>query len=152
MKLPLRIKETLYHDSETGKPVGTEYWVFDDAADELFVINDDEDAARRICAAVNACEGIETKRLESGKLIFELRERSKLFEEVFQRNAEIEHLRQQNAELGEALKIVMPYMEDLESENFEDESVGIRQDRQQTEAIIIARAALSKYEPADQSA
>lgn len=64
MKIPLRIKETLYHDSETGKPVGSEYWVFDDAAEELFVINDNEDAARRIVAAVNACEGITTEALE----------------------------------------------------------------------------------------
>lgn len=109
MKLPLRIKETLYHDSETGKPIGSEYWIFDDGAEELFVINDDEEAARRIVACVNACEGLDLYFLENANIRSQIndaiKERNKAYNALMEANAEIENLRHQNAELVEALRM-----------------------------------------------
>ena len=136
MKIPLRIKETLYHDSETGKPVGSEYWVFDDAAEELFVINDDEDAARRIVAAVNACEGIDTESLETIQTInignyFNLKRKTV---------AELDRLRQKNAELLEALKGVCDNM------GWDDDTLD------HIEYVRAARAAIAEaeqHEPAE---
>ena len=108
MKLPLRIKETLYYDSETGKPIGSEYWVFDDAAEELFVINDDEEAARRIVACVNFCEGEPIQNLEDNDLNGLLkRGEAKIKQmraQITEQQVELDRLRQQNAELLEALK------------------------------------------------
>ena len=64
---PLTIKEALYHDSETGKAIGTEYWVISAKGAEIACLDYEEDA-RRIGACVNACEGIETETLEAGNM------------------------------------------------------------------------------------
>lgn len=109
MKLPLRIKETLYYDSETGKPIGSEYWVFDDAAEELFVINDDEEAARRIVACVNFCEGEPIQNLEDNdlngllKTVLLFTSIKKMRAQITEQQVELDRLRQKNAELLEAL-------------------------------------------------
>ncbi len=154
MKIPLRIKETLYHDSETGKPVGSEYWVFDDAAEELFVINDDEDAARRIVAAVNACEGITTETLE-----FAAAENIKLdFVGRAARITEIEtSVPKVNARLLEALKTLSNIAEPIfrkYDEGYEQHEMpaGYTSPDSLFIAINAARAAIDEaeqYEPAE---
>ena len=88
---PLTIKEALFHDSETGKAIGTEYWVISAKGAEIACLDYEEDA-RRIVACVNACEGIETEVLEALPLNFK------------QHAIEFEILKAQNARLLEALK------------------------------------------------
>jgi len=63
MKMPLTVKPQKYYDADSGKPIGEEYWVLDADGQEVCCM-DEEEEARRIVAAVNACEGIDTETLE----------------------------------------------------------------------------------------
>lgn len=93
---PLTIKEALYHDSETGKAIGTEYWVISANGAEIACLDYEEDA-RRIVACVNACEGIETEDLEGAEL-------AKFCEDRLWQIGENDRLSAQNTRLLEALK------------------------------------------------
>lgn len=77
------------------------YWVSD--FDGKFILaTSDKEFARRMCAAVNACEGLKTENLENaGRLRDGL--------ETVQRR--IEELKAQNARLLEALRIIQSYDE-----------------------------------------
>jgi len=63
--MPLTVKPQKYYDADSGKPIGEEYWVLDADGQEVCCM-DEEEEARRIVAAVNACEGIPTELLEQG--------------------------------------------------------------------------------------
>lgn len=98
---PWTISAKLFHDSDTGKPAGTEHWVLDKYGHEI-ACNEEEEVARRIVAAVNATAGWSTKALEDGTPEW-------LRGNYPQQRAEIDRLRQENAELREAAKEVAWY-------------------------------------------
>ena len=89
------------------------YAVVDGKAEEICrtpsITPTDKANARRIVAAVNACEGIETEWLETGvnlksQINDATKERNKAYNAVMAEIVEKEFLRAQNARLLEALK------------------------------------------------
>lgn len=101
---PLTIKEALYHDSETGKAIGTEYWVISANGAEIACLDYEADA-RRIAACVNACKGIPTKLLEQGAGFWE---KSNLHDQ--ERDAAFANLLRVNARIFKVLKEADEYL------------------------------------------
>lgn len=73
-------------------------------------------------------------------------ENTKLRIEIENLHGQFTPILQQNARLLEALKMCLPYVEDLEGENFDDESVGIFSDKGLTKALETARTAIAEAE------
>ena len=63
MKIPLTIKPQKYYDTETGKPIGEEYWILDADGHEIACMDEEKDA-RRIAGAVNTTGDLDIEYIE----------------------------------------------------------------------------------------